>query len=226
MRRLLARGLGLLLVGAWALGTAPAAGAELRIPGETPIEDVLQIVVLEREILAVDARGGAETREALRLGETVRGRRSHGEVGLAFTDQRVLAVSAGSAAWQEARYRRGEVLVGEPLLGQRVALVVTSRRVIGFDGGSGNLVEQRLGLRERVVGRAAAANVAVVVTDRRALGVSPFTGGFFEAPLQLEEEVRAVEASGNLATVRTSRRLLTFRAPSGSWSERWLGLQR
>ena len=36
--------------------------------------------------------------------------------------------------------------------------------------------------------------------------------------------LESVEAASNLATVRTSRRLLTFRAPSGSWSEKRIGL--
>ena len=66
-----------------------------------------------------------------------------------------------------------------PLLGDRVALVVTEQRVLGFDGGSRNLVERRLGPREQVLRTEVAANVAVVVTDRRALGLSPFAGGFF-----------------------------------------------
>ena len=46
------------------------------------------------------------------------------------------------------------------MLGDRVALVLTSRRAIGFDGGSGNLVEYRLGPRERLLTNRVGENVA------------------------------------------------------------------
>jgi hypothetical protein len=217
-RRAAPAALGLLVL---ALGAAAAPP----LPGETPLEDILQILEVDRSLVALDARGGGDTRERLGIGERVLSRSARGQVGVAVTDRRVLAVTASSAAWQEARYQLDEAVAGAPMLGERVALILTNRRVIGFDGGSGNLVEHRLGPRERVIARDVSANVAVAVTPRRALGLSPFTGGFFEAPVSVDEAVRSVEATGNVATVRTSRRLLTFRAPSGAWSQRWLGLE-
>ena len=39
------------------------ARADLRAPGETPVADVLQLIVLEREIVAVDGLAGAELRQ-------------------------------------------------------------------------------------------------------------------------------------------------------------------
>jgi hypothetical protein len=136
-----------------------------------------------------------------------------------LTDRRVLAVAVRSGSWQEARYRRGEAPPAGVFLGEQVALVVTSKRAIGFDGGSGNLVERSLGPRERVLAADASGAVGVIVTDRRALGVSPFVGGFFVTKLRVEETLDAVAATGNFATVRTSRRLLTFQAASGAWVE-------
>jgi hypothetical protein len=198
----------------------PAAAAAQRVPGETPVADVLQVLVLDRELVALDALGGGGPRERLELGETLLRAETRGRVGMAVTDRRVLAVGVGSAAWQEARLFRGE---GEPwqvVLGERVALAVTSRRALGFDGGSHNLVEYRFGPHERVIGQDVAANVGVVVTSRYALGVSPFAGGFFRARIDLAETVEAIVASANFATVRTTRRVLTFRAPTGSWEER------
>jgi len=47
------------------------AGAELREPGETPLADVLQLLVLERDVVAVDGLAGTELRERLELGEVV-----------------------------------------------------------------------------------------------------------------------------------------------------------
>jgi hypothetical protein len=190
----------------------------------SPLEDRLQLFVLPHAIVAIDARSGGQREEALELGERVLLQRSDGRVAVALTDRRILAVAAGSAAFQQARFARGEALVGEPRLGDRVALFVTNRRVVGFDGGSGNLVETRLGPREQVVGLAVANSVAIAATGRRALGLSPFRGGFFEVPLRLDEGGSALMANGEVATLATSERLLTFRAASGSWEERRLGL--
>jgi hypothetical protein len=198
---------------------APAPGADLRAPGETPVADVLQILVLERDIVAVDGLAGTELRQPLELGERVYYAEARGRVGVALTDRRVLAVSVRSGSWQEARYRRGEPPPEGAFLGEQVALVVTTKRALGFDGGSGNIVEKSLGPRERVLAADASGAVGVIVTDRRALGVSPFAGGLFERKLRIEETIEAVAATGNFATVRTSRRILTFQALTGAWVE-------
>jgi hypothetical protein len=205
-----------LLAGALA---APADAADLRAPGETPVADVLQIMVLERDLVAIDGLGGSELRQSLELGERVLYTESHGRVGVVLTDRRVLAVAVRSGSWQETRYRRGEPPPEGAFLGEQVALVVTTKRALGFDGGSGNLVEESLGPRERVLAADAAGAVGVIVTDRRVLGVSPFAGGLFERKLRIEESIEAVAASGNFATVRTSRRILTFQALTGAWVE-------
>ncbi|MDJ0789472.1 MAG: hypothetical protein QNK05_21920 [Myxococcota bacterium] len=210
-------------LGALCLAVALPAGADG--PGRVPLEDLLQLLVVDRELVALDASGGGRGRtERLRIGENLLERSSRGRVGVALTDQRILAVTASSASWQTEDYHLRERVIDGPFLGDRVALLITNRRVVGFDGGSGNLVERSLGPQERVVARAIGANVAVAVTDRRAMGVSPFRGGFFEIDLRPNETFEGVEAAANLATLRTSRRLLTFRAPSGLWSERRTGI--
>jgi hypothetical protein len=189
-------------------------------PDEVPLADVLEVLVLDRQLVAIDARGGGQREVPLRLQERVSWTGARGKVGVALTDQRILAVAAASAAWQQEDRRRAESLPSQALLGDRVALVITSHRAIGFDGGSGNLVESSFGVRERVLAARAGENVAVVVTDRRALGLSPSVGGFFETKLRVEERFESLEAGANLATLTTSRRVLIFRAPSGSWEER------
>ncbi len=200
---------------------APALPAP---PGETPIEDVLQIVALDRELIAIDGASGHELSLRLEIGERLIGRHTRGRVGVVVTDRRILAVGVGSGSWQRERLRHGEALLEPPLLGDRVALVLTTRRALGFDGGSRNLVEKDLGPREKPRLRAVGANVAILATGRRALGLSPFRGGFFEIGLRLNEALEGAEAGGNLATLTTSQRLLTFKAASGHWSERQLGL--
>jgi hypothetical protein len=197
----------LLLVMAAASSPASAQG----VAGEVPLADVLEILVLDREMLAT-AR--------LRLDETVLWKGARGKVGVIITDQRILAVASQSGSWQEADYRRTEQRPESALLGERVALVITSERVLGFNGGSGNLAEYRLGPREKVLAARVGANVGVVATDRRALGISPFQGGFFSTALELGDQIEAISAESNLATLTVRRRLLIFRATTGTWEER------
>lgn len=194
--------------------------AQAQAPDEVPLADVLEVLVLDRELVALDARQGGQLSERLRLQERVVWTGSRGRVGVVLTDARVLAVAAGSAAWQMAELGRDEPPPAQALLGDRVALIITERRALGFDGGSGNLVESRLGVRERVLASRAGENVGVVVTDRRALGLSPLAGGFFPVKLRLEEQLEDVTAGANLVTLTTSRRVLIFRATSGTWEER------
>jgi hypothetical protein len=216
---LLARRLPVLL--ALALAGASLAGDRR---GAFPLEDRLQVIAQPRSVLAIDAETGGQREEALELGERVLSQGADGRVGYAVTDRRLLAIAAGSGAFQDARFTRGEALTAPVALGDRVVLFATNRRLIGFDGGSGNLVESRLGPRERIERMAVANSVAVAATSRRALGLSPFRGGFFEVSLGLDETERSLAATGDLATLTTDRRILTFRAGTGSWEERRIGL--
>ncbi|MCL4684657.1 hypothetical protein KJ059_07880 [Myxococcota bacterium] len=185
----------------------------------------LEIVVLPREVLAIDARSGGQRAERLELGERLLYAKQRGRVGVAITDRRMLAVATGSAAWQEARYRSGESPPADVALGDRVALLLTSVRAIGFDGNSGNFVESVIGPQESVLDSRVGQNLAVVVTTRRALGVSAARGGFFEVKLRVGEQITDASALANLVTLRTSKRLLLFRGPSGSWEERRLPIR-
>jgi len=209
--------LGALLL-AVAAFSAPARAQP--VAGEVPLADLLEILAVDRDLLAVDASGGGQTTARLRLDESVVWKGARGKIGVVITDQRILAVATQSASWQEIDYGRTEQRPETALLGDRVALAVTSDRVLGFDGGSGNLVEYRLKPREQVVVARAGANVGVVVTDRRALGLSPFLGGFFPISLGVSERIEDVSAESNLATLTANRRLLIFRALTGTWEER------
>jgi hypothetical protein len=201
-----------------AVSSAPARAQP--VAGEIPLADVLEVLVVDRELLAIDGAGGGQTVARLRLDESVLWKRTRGKVGVVLTDQRVLAVATQSGSWQEADYGRTEVPPESAFLGERVALVITSERVLGFNGGSGNLVEYRLGVREQVLMARAGENVGVVLTDRRALGLSPFLGGFFSVPIGLNDQIESVTADSNIATLTGARRVLIFRATSGSWEER------
>jgi hypothetical protein len=206
------------------LGLLAALPARAQQPDEVPLEDLLELIHLEHQILAIDAEGGGQTGVELELGEKVVWSRSRGQVGVVLTDRRVLAVGTGSASWQGTRYRRTEQVPNGALLGDRVALLHTRDRVLGFDGGTGNLLEYRLGPQEYVVTSRTGANVALAITNRSALGLSPQAGGFFPVSLQIRERIVDLIPRSNLVTVRTDRRLLIFRGPTGSWEERELEL--
>lgn len=209
----------------WVL-PAGAQGLSERGEGDPfPLVDLLEIVVLQRELLAIDANGGGQNEERLLRGEQVRWTGSRGRVGVVLTDQRILAVSTISASWQSVRYMQGESPPVGATLGDRVALLLTNKRAIGFDGNSGNLIERSLGPGEPVVGSAVGDNVAVVVTPRRALGLSAFRGGFFQTKLHVGERMESVAAKANLVTLTLSNRLLFFRAPTGTWEERNLDIR-
>lgn len=206
-------------------GLAILALGALPERGDVELEDSLQILETQHALLAVDANGH-DLRLPLEIGERVVHIESRGRIGIALSDRRILAVAVGSAAWQKERLRIGEQLRELPILGDRVALILTDRRILGFDGGSGNLVERSLGPHEKLLQRAVSNSVAVVTTDRRALGLSPFRGGFFQMSLRPGEGSATLRVSGNVATLHTSRRLLTFDALSGRWRERSLAIER
>jgi hypothetical protein len=205
-----------------ALAATGASGQGL--DSDARLADLLDVVVLDREVLAIDAESGGNARISLHLGEDVLQIRSRGRVGVVITDERVLAVGTGAAPWQDVRFERGEQAPPDALLGDRVALVVTSRRAIGFDGVGGRLVEHRFGPHESFVEARTGENVVVVVTSRQALGLSPASVGFREIALQVRERIDSIRATANAATLRTSRRLLVFRGPAARWSEERLSI--
>jgi hypothetical protein len=201
------------------VGFPLAAGSQMPpVDPRVPLGQILEIVFERDVVIAFSAEGGSIT-ERLELGEAVLSHETQGAVGVVLTDRRLLAVAANSGAWQEARYGRGETAPGHVLLGDRVAIASTSARAVGFDGGSGNLVEYRFGPRESVVATRTGANVGVVATDRKLLGLSPFVGGFFTTPLFVRERLEKISPSPNLMTVTTDRRYLVFRSDTGVWTE-------
>jgi len=195
------------------------AGSQMPpVDPRVPLGQLLELAFEENTVIAFDAQGGSIAQN-LELGEEVQWYGTQGAIGIVLTDRRILAVAANSGSFQEVRYRRGESAPGEALLGDRVAIVATSERAVGFDGGSGNLIEYRFGPQESLVTASTGANVVVVVTDRKLLGLSPFVGGFFPTPLFVRERIERINPSPNLVTVQTDHRYLTFRSDSTIWTE-------
>jgi hypothetical protein len=198
------------------------ARAQLTPPDadEVPLGELVEVLLQDGEVVAVDAGSGGTAVERLRLSEQVLWRGTRGLLGVVLTDQRVLAIATGSSSWQEVAYERDEQRAPEALLGDRLAVIATPRRVIGFLGKQSRFVEARLGAQETLLSSRVGANVAVAVTDRKVLGLSAAAGGFNDLRLQLKERLHDVVAKANLATVRTNQRILVYRGPTGTWAER------
>jgi hypothetical protein len=187
---------------------------------EVPLSDLIEIVVMEDEILGIDAESGGSSVIRRRLAEPVLWTGVRGRVGVVITDQRVLAISPRTGGWQEASYERGERPALYADLGDRVALIVLRARVLGFLGTAGRFVQERLGPNESLRAQSVGANVALIVTSRAAIGLSPEAGGFFATRLQVRERIAEVSVRSNVATVVTDQRVLVFRSPTGTWAER------
>ncbi len=95
-------------------------------PDEIPMADLLEVLVLDRQLVAIDARGGGQKATPLRLDENASRTRARGKVGVALTNHRILAVAVGSATWQEADRPLVETLPSEALQGDRVYPMVAN----------------------------------------------------------------------------------------------------
>lgn len=193
---------------------APTPGFDLG-----PLEDQLEVVELERKILALDPWTGAALAIDLGREEVVRWRGVRGRVGLVVTDRRLLATVPGAARWAERELGVSESSPQRVLLGDRVALVVTDRRVLAFEGVAGNWNELDLRPREQVLEAGVGTNVAVAATRFRVFGVAALRGGPFEHELDIHDELVGLSVHAGFATVTTRKILLTFRAPGANWSE-------
>lgn len=198
---------------------ALAARADRDSFARDPLSDQIDVIVVDREVIAIDARGGAERSIDLHLREEVGFRAASGIVGAALTSERVLLFAA-NRGWLEMRWQNGEHPPDRVLLGERVALLATSRRVIGFNAESGIAIEERVSKREPVLDLAVGANAGVALTTRRLLGLSLAASNFVEEKVGLNEPVESLDAGANIITATTPLRLLIFRATGANWEER------
>ena len=217
LRRLLGGRLPILLLLLLLLAGGPdPAAAQLRAD-EVPLEDLLSIVIVDREVMAFQARTGGRKRTRLLREENVLWKATRGNVAIVLTDQRVLAVATQSASWRERRWWRTETPPTGAVLGDRVALVLTGRRALAFDASTSRIVEYRIGPLERLRQTRVGDNTLVVLTNRLALGFSPRGGGFNSLEMQSGEKVEDVSAGSTMATITTDRRILVYKGTTGHW---------
>jgi hypothetical protein len=200
------------------LFVAPDARAQRLFPSDVELEDVVEIVVIDRDVFAFDAMGSGNRSFRLDIGEEIVWHKAAGRLGVVATTARLLGVSADGGGWTELRYGVHETSPERVLMGTRVAIAVTNMRIIGFDSRAATWLVRDIGPHETVRVVRVGAGTAVVVTDRTAYGLSPDAGGFMATPMRIHETLDNVRVSANMATVSTSKRLLVFRAPAGSWT--------
>ncbi len=198
------------------VGWLAAAGA----PGVV-IEDRIDVVQVDRSILAVGATG-AFLQIDLELGEEVLDTRSQGLIGVVTTTSRLLGVTQDSASFRELRYRVEEraKLPERIYLADRVALVDLGRRLAAMGPGSTSWNQLSLGPGEHLGQVMIGANLAGAVTERSAIAFATESGGFVTISLSPRETVESNSLRDSSLTLTTSRRFLVFRAGAGRWFER------
>lgn len=193
----------------------------LAAPSGIAIEDRIDVVQVDRRVLAIGADGTFLELE-LEIGERVLDSRSQGLIGVVTTTSRLLGVSQGAASWRELRYRieEREAAPERIYLADRVALVALTNRLAGLGPRSGRWNELELGLGESLRSVVVDDNLAGAVTERRAIAFAPTSGGFVTIALSPREELEASSLRDSTLTLTTTRRFLVFRAGAERWIER------
>ena len=205
--------LGLALVALTLLGAKVDAPF---LPSEFEAADTVGIEQIGRDVFAFTAFGGAPASIHLESGENVVFTTARGRLGLVLTDRRALAVGT-LGSFRELRYGVQESRPLTTILENRVALLVTDRRILGFVDDGGGWSEVGVGPQEVVAAVRVGSGSAIVVTNRRAIGLSPEAGGFLETSLGVQERVLSVRVSDTIGSITTDRRVLVFSAPTGTW---------
>lgn len=209
---------------AMALVVVAVAGLWIRsIGAETATLDAIDIQDLGDELLAI-RDGSSPSRIRLEGREKLLWSTAKGVVGVALTDRRFLAVSPTSSGWQQARLRPSDGRSPAVELAANVALLISPKRVLGFDGRSGLLTETPLTPQEVVLASGANEHVGVVVTNRRAIGWASGFGAPADHALTVHESFELLRVLSTTATVRTSKRVLIFSSSSSLWRDEALPL--
>jgi hypothetical protein len=156
----------------------------------------------------------------LELGESVVALRSQGNVGVAVTTRRLLAIQARAANFVELRYRVSESAPSDHDLQVRDRLIVAAfpTRILAFSPQIAAWQEFGLGPGEKPIEVIAEQNVAVVVTPRRAVAFSPLSSGFVPYPLAPGEDPERSTLGDDSITLILPHRVLIFRAGDSRWS--------
>ena len=185
------------------------------------LEDRIDLVQIDNQVLAIDAKSRRQRAVDLEVGEQVITLDQRGLVAVIVTTARVLGITTQLADFQELRYRVLERSAppAEVFVGDRVALVQLRRRLVAMSTTTRSWQEIGVGPREQIDSIFAERNFVAVISQRRALAFSVNTSQFIEIVLTPQEVVEAVSTNDSSITLTTSRRILIFRAGDGMWTE-------
>jgi hypothetical protein len=215
-------GIGFGLVGSLALGGVLGREASAQVGLYADEIDRLDVITIEqdgRDLFAFSSVTGSRGRLRLDVDENVLFNESRGRVGIVLTDRRAIGVSV-NGGFQETRYRISERAPDYAVVGQRIALLATGRRALGFVGPSGVWIEESLTPGESIEAIRAGAGVGIATTNRRALGLAPEVGRFASIAFHLRESLESIDAEDTLAKLRTDQRILVFSGPGAVWTFR------
>jgi len=183
-------------------------------------EDRVTLTHIDDKVIAVTAAGFAAVLSKLELGESIVALRSQGNVAVAVTTRRLLAIQARAANFVELRYRVSETPPGEHDLQVRDRLIVAAfpARILAFSAQIASWQEFGLGPDEKPIEVLADENVAVIVTPRRAVAFSPLSNGFIPYPLTPGEDPERSTLGDDSVTLILPHRVLIFRAGDKQWS--------
>jgi hypothetical protein len=190
-----------------------------RIDSGLEIEDRIDLVEVDRRLLAVNTDRGRVSQVDLRSTERVISLRSGGIVGVASTDQRLLGVTTRSSGFQEVDLRLTERGFKTLHVSDRLALVPLETRLLGLTAGSSVWTELGLLPGEIPVRVAIESEVGLCVTPRRAIALSGRGGGFVETSLTPKEEIEEASLEERSITLRTTYRVLVYQSGSDRWTE-------
>jgi hypothetical protein len=195
-------------------GNAPA-----QIDPGVEIEDRIDVVQVDRRILAVSAERGKILEIELRSTERVVASRSQGLIGVVTTNQRLLGATSRSGAWQAVELRLSETGQEPVHVSDRLALVLMPTRLMGLAGGTGIWTELRLHPGEKPVRAEVESHVGLCLTPRRAIALSARGGGFVETLLTPKEEIESMSLEESSITLTTPYRVLLYQNGSDRWTE-------
>lgn len=185
------------------------------------VPDSIDIQMVENELIGI-VEGRNEYSIDLDLGERIVWRGTRGTVGAVLTENRILALSRVSRGWAELALKLNESDKPEsitPLISDFLVLMVTDRRIIGFDSQRGRWVQQSVPIHDRIVNSHINSHVAAVITSKRIFAWAWGSIDFKEQRLRRSETIQYVDTRPHTVTVGTDRRLLVFKSGGGGWRE-------
>lgn len=185
------------------------------------VHNIIAIQRVENGLIGI-VEGRKEYHVKLNLNEKILWRETRGTIGAVLTENRFLALSEASRGWEELSLTLQEAGNPEsinPFISDYLVMLVTNRRVVGFDSGRGKWVQQSIPIHDRIVDSHINSYVAAVITSKRIYAWAWGRIDFKAKRLFRNENIQYVDAQPHTVTVGTDRRVLVFKSERGGWRQ-------